>query len=52
MTLAELIALVESLSKAVAGVTDRLAASDKKIALLETKVATHDQQLKPFPKET
>lgn len=49
MTLAEVVALVESLSKAVSGVTDLVAAHEKKIALLETQIQAHDAQLRMAP---
>lgn len=49
MTFAEVVALVESLSKAVSSVTDRLTVQDKKIATLEAQVQAHDAQLKSAP---
>ena len=49
MTLAELAALVESLSTAVSGVTGLIAAHEKRIEALEAQVQLHDAQLKSAP---
>ena len=46
MTLAEIAALVESLSTAVSGVTGLIAAHAKRIEALEAQVQLHDAQLK------
>jgi hypothetical protein len=49
MTLAEVVALVESLSKAVTGITSELAAARVRIVALEAQVQLHDAQLRSAP---
>jgi hypothetical protein len=49
MTLAEVIALVQSLSTAVAGVAGLVATQQKRISELEAQVQLHDAQLHTAP---
>ena len=49
MTLAEVIALVQSLSTAVSSVAGLVATQQKRIAELEAQVQLHDAQIRTAP---